>query len=398
MQQQRQHRSIIGRTIVFLAFLAGISFYAGYRSSNFDLDFDSHNSSPVEKLEDCQDYQQRVEKINAEVNRRVEASTSTIKNSDHNRKQNENTNNRDPSFIQAMARISKHELMSAFDNFGVATLESPLTDEALLIYNHADAIPDKLLQSSKNEHEYITRIDNVTEAIQNCGSLNVQFTHTPVGFHPQCHVWIPAHNLPAFYVDRWMRLSDDATTNNKFDHNAPLQHVGSITTPTGVDRFDLPAFKPLISAHWKALLQFFEHADEVLKDIQKLLESNGIKPPTTKQMNQTFAHEAITVMTVNYGQSDLLVNFFCAAKSRGLDLHRVLVFVTDEETKHLVEGFSKDLGVMVYYDERNFAALPKGGDDVKYGEQQIDVRCMHINFRHNSLILVLLHLLLKLLR
>ena len=159
------------------------------------------------------------------------------------------------------------------------------------------------------------------------------------------------------------------TSKNKFDHNAPLQHVGSITTPTGVDRFDLPAFKPLISAHWKALLQFFEHADEVLKDIQKLLGSNGIEPPTTKQMNQTFAHEAITVMTVNYGQSDLLVNFFCAAKSRGLDLHRVLVFVTDEETKHLVEGFSKDLGVMVYYDERNFAALPKGGDDVKYGEQ-----------------------------
>lgn len=368
-----QHRPI-GRTIVFLALLAGISFYAGYRSSNFDLDFDSNsNSSPVEKLEDCQDYQQRVEKIIAEVKRRVSESIITIPNSGRNRKQNENTNN-DPTFIQAMARISKHELMSAFDNFGVATLESPLSDEALLIYNHADAIPDKLLQSPKNEQECITRIDNVTEAIQNCGSLNVQFTHTPVGFHPQCHVWIPAHNLPAFHVDRWMRLSDDATTNNKnkFDHNAPLQHVGSITTPTGVDRFDLPAFKPLISTHWKALLQFFEHADVVLKDIQKLLGRNGIKPPTTRQMNQTFAHEAITVMTVNYGQSDLLVNFFCAAKSRGLDLHRVLVFVTDEETKHLVEGFSKDLGVMVYYDERNFAALPKGGDDVKYGEQQIE--------------------------
>ena len=378
MQQRRQHRPS-GRSIVFLVFVAGTSFYAGYLSSSStalplgknDGAFDNDsNGRPVEKLEDCHDYQQRMKKISAEVNRRVADSTITIRNSSQNRKHNENTN-KNPSFIQAMARISKHELMSAFDNFGVATLESPLTDEALLIYNHADAIPDKLLQSSPavNEYEFITRIDNVTEAIQNCGSLNVQFTHTPVGFRPQCHVWIPAHNLPAFHVDRWMRFSDATTNSNKFNHNAPLQHVGSITTPNGVDRFDLPAFKTLISAHWKALLQFFENSDVVLEDIRKILKSNGIKPPTAKQIkNDTLAHEAITVMTVNYGQSDLLVNFFCAAKARGLDLHRVLVFVTDEETKQLVEGFSKDLGVMVYYDERNFAALPKGGEHVKYGE------------------------------
>ena len=414
MQQRRQHRPIIGMTTVFLALLAGTSFYAGYLSSNSatlprgnnDVAFDrDSNGRPVEKLEDCHDYQERMNKISAEVNRRVADSTITLRNSDQNRKQNESTY-KDPSFIQAMARISRKELMSEFDNFGIATLESPLTDQALLIYNHADAIPDKLLQSSPavNEYEYITRIDNVTEAIQNCGSLNVQFTHTPVGFHPQCHVWIPAHNLPAFHVDRWMRLSDATTNNNKFDHNAPLKHVGSITTPNGVDRFDLPNFKPVISAHWKALLQFFEHSDAVLEDIRKLLKSNGIKSPTPKQINETFAHEAITVMTVNYGQSDLLVNFFCAAKSRGLDLHRVLVFVTDEETKQLVEGFSKDLGVMVYYDERNFAALPKGGDNVKYGEQ-LDI--YYLSLLQNGCIsifpalfinVIRLHLLLKFLR
>ena len=382
MQQQRQRRhSFIGSPMIFFLlgfFLAGISFYAGYlscssepRGNNIDFESDSVNGNPLDKLKDCHDYQLRMEKINAEVNRQVTDSITKIRNSD--RKQNQNTN-KDPTFIQAMARVSKHDLMSAFDNFGVAALESPQTDEVLLIYNHVDAIPDKLLQSSSSSaatvgDEYITRIDNVTEAIQNCGSLNVQFTHTPAGFHPQCHLWIPVHNLPAFHVDRWMRLSD-ATTNNQFDHNAPLKHVGSITTPTGVDRFDLPKFKPLISAHWKALLQFFEHADAVLKDIQKLFEGNGIKPPTTtKQINETYTNEAITVMTVNHGQSDLLINFFCAAKSRGLDLHRVLVFVTDEESKQLVKAFSKDLGAMVYYDKWNFAAMPKGGENDKYGSQ-----------------------------
>ena len=80
------------------------------------------------------------------------------------------------------------------------------------------------------------------------------------------------------------------------------------------------------------------------------------------QSNDVYTNETITVMTVNQGQSDLLVNFFCAAKSRNLDLHRILVFVTDEESRQLVEGFSKDLGVMVYYDKWNFDSIPKGGE------------------------------------
>lgn len=305
-------------------------------------------------------------RIDAEVNRRVKHSkSSTMKSnstSEHHRHQK---NKLSSSFIQGMARVSKHELMAEFDSFGIATLESPPTDEALIIYNHVDSIPEK---SRQTVEDYLPRLDNITEAIQNCDSLNIQFTHTPKGFHPQCHVWIPVHNLPAYHVDRWMRLND-ININNAFDHKAHLKHVGSITTPAGADRFDLPMFHPLISAHWKALLQFFENAGTVLKDIQNILEGNGIrKLSPDHQLNQSFVNEAITVMTVNEGQSDLLVNFFCAAKSRGLDLHRVLVFVTDEESKQLVEGFSKELGVMVYYDKWNFASMPKGGEHVKYGD------------------------------
>ena len=118
----------------------------------------------------------------------------------------------------------------------------------------------------------------------------------------------------------------------------------------GVDRFDLPKFHPVISAHWKALLQFFEHADEVMTDVQSLLKENGIQPPTptTKQLrhiNQTYTNETITVMTVNQGQSDLLINFFCAAKSPKIGSKSYIsICKTDEESKQLVEDFSKDLG------------------------------------------------------
>ena len=55
----------------------------------------------------------------------------------------------------------------------------------------------------------------------------------------------------------------------------------------------------------------------------------------------------VIVMVCNLGQSELLLNFVCAAKSRGIDLSAVLVFATDTETKELAEG----LGLTAFYDE-----------------------------------------------
>eukprot|EP00586_Coscinodiscus_wailesii_P022543 CAMPEP_0172520762 /NCGR_PEP_ID=MMETSP1066-20121228/292191_1 /TAXON_ID=671091 /ORGANISM="Coscinodiscus wailesii, Strain CCMP2513" /LENGTH=348 /DNA_ID=CAMNT_0013303571 /DNA_START=135 /DNA_END=1181 /DNA_ORIENTATION=- len=63
----------------------------------------------------------------------------------------------------------------------------------------------------------------------------------------------------------------------------------------------------------------------------------------------------IIVMTVNFGQSALLMNFVCRAKSRGLDISNVLLFATDEESL----GLAKSLGVEAYYDKENFEKFPK---------------------------------------
>ena len=52
-------------------------------------------------------------------------------------------------------------------------------------------------------------------------------------------------------------------------------------------------------------------------------------------------------MVCNHGQSELLMNFVCSAKSRNLDLGSVLVFATDEETKELAEG----LGLAAFFDK-----------------------------------------------
>jgi hypothetical protein len=52
-------------------------------------------------------------------------------------------------------------------------------------------------------------------------------------------------------------------------------------------------------------------------------------------------------MVCNHGQSELLMNFVCAAHARNLDLSAVLVFATDEETKDIAEG----LGLTAFFDK-----------------------------------------------
>jgi hypothetical protein len=60
-------------------------------------------------------------------------------------------------------------------------------------------------------------------------------------------------------------------------------------------------------------------------------------------------------MVCNYGQSELLINFYCSATFRGFDLGQVLVFCTDLETKALAER----LGLVAFYDRANYPNMPK---------------------------------------
>lgn len=428
---------IILRRTSLVVILACISFYAGYiisssdegayknnqtgidssinfHSGNRDIlvqnrllhHFESHNGQvPNDKKELMQHFllhqcshgkngnshTQQLQQIKLEAQQRA---ASRLRKLNNNTKVPKNHNDDSPffppksmsKFLSGMARISKRDIMKEFDNFGVAILESPTypngeEEEAWLLYNTVDSFPSdkrqqeavahgahdlEAIDNNKNAENQQTptrlpKITNLTAALENCDVLNVQFTHNPSGdAHPMCHLWIPSETMPSFHVDRWMKGLGEKQV---------LQHVPALTNPKGANAFELPRYHPLISKHWEALRRFLDHAEEVLEEIRSLIEDrmgllNHIDPGNDN---------TIIVMTVNQGQSDLLTNFLCAAKSRQLDVRRVLVFVTDEESKLLVERLSKDggkdnLGVMVYYDKWNMEDLPKGDAGVKYGD------------------------------
>jgi hypothetical protein len=79
----------------------------------------------------------------------------------------------------------------------------------------------------------------------------------------------------------------------------------------------------------------------------------------------TDEHSTMTVLVFNFGQSELLLNFVCHVRRRSLDLRNVLVFATNTETAEL----AATAGLAAFYDEVNFAGLPRAAAAARYADR-----------------------------
>lgn len=66
-----------------------------------------------------------------------------------------------------------------------------------------------------------------------------------------------------------------------------------------------------------------------------------------KKLERIAVNNTVIVMTTNFGQADLLMNFICAAKARDFDVSNVIVFATDEEAMNVARG----LDLEFFYNE-----------------------------------------------
>ena len=102
----------------------------------------------------------------------------------------------------------------------------------------------------------------------------------------------------------------------------------------GKEQF-LPPTKKDHKESWEMLSQYYKHFGAATAVLKPLVQKVATR------------HKTVTVMVSNFGQSELLANFVCSAKSRNMDLSSVLVFATDLETKELAES----LGLAAFYDK-----------------------------------------------
>ena len=226
-----------------------------------------------------------------------------------------------------MARIEKDEFVTTFD-YGTPMDKG---GEVILMYNTDKAIPTgvQIANEVRNSNRDGLPLLSVADATANCDYMTVT-TVPPQNKHGQCLAIV--QNYDNWHTQKWLRISSEA--REKIDSSLPLRSVARGQTDEGRNDFNVP-LESDIQQHWSMLKTYFSSIDDILGELKPIAESVAV-------------NNTIIVMTCNRGQSELLMNFVCNARAKGLPLDNVLVFPTDEETQILAEG----LGLTTYYDKR----------------------------------------------
>jgi hypothetical protein len=246
-----------------------------------------------------------------------------------------------------MTRVARQEFAKRFNSLGLGVpfMEDTKTNrEVIIVYADKSALPDDQNVSADATAQTGIPLVSVEDATANCDSINVALVAVKKGLiRRQCLALVgDADGAP--YLHRFMRLPSSNNRNDVYplSPKAPLRLAGSLHSHKGWHGA-YPALGPVSKQYREILGKYLQNLDDVLKKLSPIASAAA----AGKNM--------VVVMTSNFGQSEMLVNFVCAARSRGLDLSSVLVFATDEETRDIALG----LGLHAFYDEVNFGFIPR---------------------------------------
>jgi hypothetical protein len=232
-------------------------------------------------------------------------------------------------YLVGMVRTDKIDFTNTID-LGVP-IDDPSSNirtgkrekDVLVLYQKESSLPNNY----HSKKESLPEVSS-SDAIENCDYLNVILTDHS-GRRNQCWAMLPQYE--SYHVQKWMRVKPG---KSKLDKKLPLTMVSRGMKDNGLNDFDPPMPKHI--NHGIDMLQnYFKNLDESVKLLKPMVEK--VATP----------NKTVIVMVVNFGQSELLVNHVCAARSRKLDISSILVFATDVESKELAES----LGLTVFYDE-----------------------------------------------
>lgn len=142
------------------------------------------------------------------------------------------------------------------------------------------------------------------------------------------------NNYDSYHVQRWMRLQGES------DKNLPFVRVSRQTNTDGSIEFLAPT-RRFMDIHMSLLETYLKSLDKILDHLT----------PVVKRIAK---NNTIVIMTCNFGQRMLLVNFVCSSRAKGIDLGNLLVFATDMKTLEVAQ----ELGLTAFYDEVIFRSIP----------------------------------------
>lgn len=229
-------------------------------------------------------------------------------------------------FAIGAARIDKQDFVEAFDS-GFPPDQGnadPEASQVLIFYNGHKALPNLKREETLSASGLPPKL-TALDVTQNCQTLHVVSTKSAL---QQCVALVPQYE--SFHVDRWMRIEQNSKLNNEL----PLVQVGRGQQSNGVNQFETPSQRAT-KVHQQHLQTYLENASSALERLRPLLKKVAID-------------NTIVVIIGNRGHTDLLANFVCANRARGLSLEGIVVFCTDQETCDIATA----LGMTAYYDNK----------------------------------------------
>lgn len=280
----------------------------------------------------CLTEEQVIERIEVEV-----------KKAHSNRDESSNNNRTDPKafrfplgmehLVAGSAQIPRDDFTTRF-NLGVPLDPSDSrNNKVLLLYNDEKAIPTNIRSAAMSQ----TSMPELSaeNATARCNFLHI-ILQDHSGARRQCTAILGQYE--AFHIQKLMRLPEKKAP---LSSNLPLRVVNRGSQSSG-RKSTAPPSVETTREFWKTLQTYLGHLDEILEKLK----------PIAERIND---QNTVIVQVCNFGQSELLLNFLCSAKRRGLDTSAILVFATDKETYDLANGLG---GVTVFYDEVLFGDMP----------------------------------------
>lgn len=227
------------------------------------------------------------------------------------------------------------------------------SSHVLVLYSQKPAMPTALQQHCQKQ-AFVPEVEHVEEALENCEYLNVLLVDHSRS-RKSCLALVPQYE--SYHLQKWMRVPERSNGfHGAIDPKEPLRLVsrGFNIKNNGKPKEEFPPPRMRVTEQAFSTIQtYLNSLDSVQKELQELIKKT-VKPYNDK---------IIVVMVCNFGQSELLINFACHARSNNFDTSAVLVFATDQETADL----ARSVGLAAYYDERNFESMPSEAARV-YGD------------------------------
>lgn len=168
----------------------------------------------------------------------------------------------------------------------------------------------------------------------------------------------------SYHINKWVWKDE----TNAWEHDGRYRAYGDTTTSL---LRTVPHYTKTESA-FVVLQKYLAAFDEALEELRPIAKR-------VAEAGNDVTRGSIIVMVCNFGHSEVFVNFVCSARAIGMDLSKVLMFATDEETFALAQS----LGIAAFHHKGVFGSIPKQASrnygDAQYAQIMMSkVYCVHL--------------------